>query len=265
MKFVALTVSILALSAASASAADMAVKARPMAVSPTYDWTGFYIGVNAGGAWGDDPVRYNPTFFPDPTGFGTFLNGIGSPNFHPTGFTGGGQAGYNWQVSNWVFGIEADIEYARLSSAQTSPTVTLPGIQPLFFQSSVSSNWMATVRPRLGYAFDRALLYVTGGLAVADVNAAQTLMFIGPTFINSGNTSSTRTGWTVGGGVEFGLAPRWSFKAEYLHTDLGTVSLVRSRTDVPVLTTNTSAAFHTDIVRAGINYNFGGGPVVAKY
>jgi len=228
--------------------------------------------LNAGGAWGSDAVTYNPlyTTLPGlcvPAGLLAFAAAIGSPTFHPSGFTGGGQAGYNWQFSKWVVGIEADINYARLSSSLNSGILNFPATSPFFFQTSTTSNWMATVRPRVGYAFDRTLIYATGGLAVADMNFAQSVTFISgaPNAMTAGSASSTRAGWTVGGGVEFAFTQRWSAKLEYLHSDFGNIGFAPSFQNNAFISSTSSAAFRTDVVRAGINYNFGGGAVVAKY
>jgi outer membrane immunogenic protein len=269
MKKLGLAVSVLAISAVSASAADMApapvyTKAPAVVVPPVYNWTGFYVGLNAGGAWGSDPVTFNPLFIDAPVGLPAFAAANGSPTLHPSGFTGGGQAGYNWQASNWVVGIEADFNYARLSSSLNSGQLNFPETAPFSFQTSATSNWMATVRPRVGYAFDRALIYVTGGLAVADINFAQSITFA-EGVETAGDASSTRAGWTVGGGFEYAFAQRWSAKLEYLHSDFGNIGFVPSFQNDPIISSKSNAAFRTDVVRAGINYSFGGAPIVAKY
>ena len=154
-----------------ASAADMApryTKAPPPIPSPVYDWSGFYVGLNAGGAWGDDPVTYTPLYSGAPSAFPAVAAANGSPRFHPAGVTAGGQAGYNWQASQFVLGIEADIEYLDLKSAFTTPVLTFPGVTDYFFATSVRSNWMATIRPRVGVALDRFLLYIRIGYPSAE-------------------------------------------------------------------------------------------------
>jgi outer membrane immunogenic protein len=239
------------------------VKAPPVVVATVYSWTGFYIGLNAGGAWGRNHVTYTPLYSGAPAGLPAFAAANGSPTLKPTGFTGGGQAGYNWQSSNWVFGIEADFNYARLSKSLNSGVLIFPGSSDFFFVTSTTSNWMATIRPRLGYALDRGLIYVTGGLAVADIKFAQSVEFLVGA-IAAGSAHSTRAGWTVGGGVEYAFAPRWSAKAEYLHSDFGSVGFSPSVLTNTLINSTSRTTFKTDVARVGINYHFGG-PVVARY
>ena len=116
-------------------AADLAArpyKAPPAPVSAAYNWSGFYVGLNAGGAGGDDPVTYTPLYSGAPAAFPAVAAANGSPIFHPAGVTAGGQAGYNWQASQFVLGIEADIEYLDLKSAFTTPVLTFPGVTDYF-------------------------------------------------------------------------------------------------------------------------------------
>jgi outer membrane immunogenic protein len=167
------------------------------------------------------------------------------------------------QSGNVVWGIEADIDYLGLSgsTAQTLPfPSTLPGgpVGPptTFFTTaeSVSTNWLFTARPRLGWASDNWLVYVTGGLAVGNEKFTQTINLLVP-FVETATFSTTRTGWTFGGGVEHALDRNWSIKGEYLHVDLGTTNF--AGTIVPFFAgfTNTGSVHLTiDTVRAGLNY-----------
>lgn len=266
MKTILTAAAIAVLGGSSAFAADLPARTytkAPVMVSPAYSWTGFYLGVNAGGIWGSDPVTFDPIFAGAPAGLPAFAAANGSSTLHPSGFTGGGQVGYNWQSSNWVIGLEADINYARLAKSVTSATLTFPATSDFFFVTSTTSNWMATVRPRLGYAFDRTLLYVTGGLALSEINFAQSITFLPAVAFASGTTTSTRAGWTVGGGAEYAFAPNWSAKLEYLHSDFGSLSFA-STTNNALINFTSSAHFRTDLVRVGLNYKFGG-PVIARY
>jgi outer membrane immunogenic protein len=171
----------------SAHAADlprqMAVKA-PVYAAPYYNWTGLYVGINGGGAWGNS--RW------DSTG-----------SFNTSGGMVGGTLGYNWQFGTWVVGLEGDIDWANIK-----------GNTNVFCGGGCSSEntWLGTARGRLGYAFDRWMPYVTGGAAFGDV-----------TTTNPGFTGATNTqvGWTAGAGVEFAIAGNWTAKVEYLHYDLG--------------------------------------------
>jgi outer membrane immunogenic protein len=254
------------ISIGAASAADLPARTytkAPAMVDTAYNWTGFYVGGNAGGAWGDDPVTYTPLYSGAPAGFPAVAAANGSSTFRPTGFTAGGEAGYNWQVSRWVLGVEADIEYLDLKSSFTTPVLNFPGVVPYFFATSVKSDWMATFRPRLGYAFDRFMVYVTGGVGVANLQFAQSLTFTGAATA-IGSVSSTRAGWTAGAGFEYAFAPHWSAKFEYLHSDFGSIGFTPV-VSTPLINSTSSAAFRTDIARVGINYNFGGSAVVARY
>jgi outer membrane immunogenic protein len=266
------------LGVSAASAADLAVKApiAPVATS-AYSWAGFYIGGNVGYSWGRaasnlnaDPVTVDiGTLTPFNTpGF------VGSDTLTPKGVIGGGQIGYNWQTSpNWVFGVEADLQASgekasRSFSNAFSFTTPLPN--PAFPVSGVATmdytakiTWFGTVRGRVGYAWDRMMLYATGGLAYGGVNLAGTntvsgtvagLPFLAVTAIGH---SQVNAGWTVGAGVEGALGDRWTWKAEYLYLDLGSMN------DPDLLLQVISASggrvtTHTDytdnIIRLGLNY-----------
>lgn len=210
--------------AQSATAADLSVaplyKAPPPAMAPAYNWSGFYLGINGGGGWGH-------------SNWDTSSDRIGL-----SGGLVGGTAGYNWQLGNAVLGIEGDIDWANLKGTNSS-TLCPAGC-------STSDTWLSTVRGRAGYAFGGVLPYVTGGLALGDIRAAT------PGFAGASNTSA---GWTAGGGIEFGLTGNWSAKAEYLYVDLGRFNCGVSCNGLP--TDNVS--MHDNVVRAGVNYRFGGG------
>jgi outer membrane immunogenic protein len=259
----------------SAGAADIPArinKAPP--VAPAYNWTGFYIGIHAGGAWLNSTDIITPanglltSFFVPPTRIATSLP------LSSSGFIGGGQLGYNWQVNPmWVVGWEADISGTDLNS-----TVSLPG--PGDFTRIVTESekidWFGTARGRVGVTpWDRALLYVTGGLAYANVNLSTALTRIsgggiiggcnGSNNCQSGSVTSIRSGWTVGGGLEWAFAGDWRLKAEYLYFDLGTISHSMTDPFFPAIFTAT-ADLKGSIARVGLNYKIGwGGPVVARY
>ena len=260
------------LSALPALAADLPVKApAPAMVATAYSWAGPYAGLNAGAAWG----RSNQTSEPspglaDPAQIPVTLSILvprlqGKRDFD-TAFTGGGQIGYNWQVNQLVFGIEGDFNYVGLNNkfafvAPTSPVTSVSVAQ------STSVDWLATVRGRLGVAFNNVLLYGTGGLAVGEVAFNSAIRVVtgggaGDGFLNV-SASDTRTGWVAGGGAEYGLG-RWSFRVEYLHVDLGSFSASAPFTGpfavAPPACVNcflkTDIDFRADIVRAAVNYRF---------
>lgn len=238
-------------------AADMALKAPPPP-APAFSWTGFYIGLNAGGAWGTANVSFNPTgpfWATAPAGEPAFVAAQGSPRLHGSSFIGGGQAGYNYQTGNVVLGIEADIDYLGLRMSRTTPVFAFPGSASFFFMESVSTNWLATVRPRLGVAADHWLFYATGGLAVGNQNFSESMTFV-PALTAAGTTNPTKAGWTAGAGVEYAFTRQLSAKAEYLYFDLGSVGFTTVFPGFPTLFQNISSHLTANIVRVGLNYRF---------
>lgn len=291
LTIVAVTASALLAGAGATSAADMAVKAPPM-MPPAFSWTGFYIGANIGGAWTPNNAdSYTGPLFPGylvappqapvPTLFldqvGTLPGGTGNGS----GVIGGGQIGYNWQVNRFVLGVEADAVGTGLNGSRSSATRTFgPPLLNVTINQTVTVDsghidWMASFRGRLGYAMDRTLFYVTGGAAVAGLAGSNTTVVFGPgtflpaagTYTASNGGSTTRWGWTVGGGIEWAFNQNWSVAGEYRHTDLGSRGVNFTIPDGlgGVLATGTSSSRLTvDQATARLNYRFGG-PVVARY
>lgn len=235
--------------------------APPPAIS--YNWTGGYVGGHIG--WGRG--RANTTFTPLPnaTQFIDMTPTTLRPD--PSGFNGGAQAGYNWQTGHFVFGGEADISWSRMSGTRTVTPIIKNNGTPFpgagFLVAHQDTKWFGTVRPRAGIAFDRVLLYGTGGLAFGHVNYSANSDFRPgvPTqilfFQYPASLSKTKTGWTVGGGAEVGISKHWSWKVEYLYYDLRKESLTAN--PVPVnppfqvaYTWETKA--HT--FNTGINFRF---------
>ena len=278
MKKLVATLFSLALSAAGASAADLPARTyskAPVAVAPIYDWTGFYVGLNAGGAWNQS----NPTtttLFPVASYFAdssvTAIASVGNQHVNRSGFTGGLTGGYNWQINSAVVGIEADFNYFGVRGSSTGSTPYPCCLATSFtINSSVSSDWLATVRGRVGFLATPAfLLYGTGGLAVANVKASYLFTDTFAAANESASISTTRYGWTAGVGGEYALMNGWSIKAEYLYVDLGRASTVSNNltltgtTPVPLQTFTHTVNLTSNIGRVGINYKFGG-PVVARY
>jgi outer membrane immunogenic protein len=267
---------VLAVSAA--SAADLAVKAPiiPVATS-AYSWAGFYIGGNVGYSWGRaasnlnaDPVTVNLNALTplNTPGF------VGSDALTPKGAIGGGQIGYNWQTSpNWVFGVEADVQASGEKASRSFSNAfsfTAPPPNPPFPVSGIATmdyaaniNWFGTVRGRVGYAWGRILFYATGGLAYGGVKIAGTNTVSGAvagapflSVIGIGH-SQVNAGWTVGAGLEGALGDRWTWKAEYLYLDLGSMDdpdglLLATSTSGGRVTTHTN--YTDNIVRLGLNF-----------
>jgi len=247
-----------------ASAADMAVKARPVAIEPGYNWSGWYVGLNGGGAW-DNSTGHLDTFSSDfvgPVAAGVVPTNLGAK--HEGGF-GGGQVGYNWQRDRWVFGLETDFQGADIGRTNT---IFFPG-DGLFVPTVTTArdhiDWFGTVRGRIGWAANNVLLYGTGGFAYGDVNSSVRVLGTPPTTGNfAGNVTDTRFGWAAGAGVEWGITPNWTVKGEYLHIDLGSSNVTMTDPQFPLGSATYRFHHEMDTVRAGVNYKWGG-PVVARY
>jgi outer membrane immunogenic protein len=248
-----------------------------------WNWTGFYIGGNAGYSWGRSST--NVSYFNTVTGAPIVLppGSVTSGPFDMNGGIAGGQIGYNWQSSNWVYGLEADAQWSgergsnRYNCAATAiGGVCLPGLT--FLPAGVtgtaltydqSLEWFGTVRGRVGVLVTpKVLFYGTGGLAYGSIKTTGTLAGNTPNGVavsSVGSNSSTRVGWTVGAGVEGKLSSNWSAKLEYLYMDLDSFR-TGSFTLAPASTigANVDSHFRDHILRAGLNYTFGG-PVIAKY
>jgi outer membrane immunogenic protein len=285
MKKLATAIAVAGLIATPALAADMYVKA-PMYVPQS--WTGFYVGANIGGTWNDDPVNVSTTtlnFCPvgacsggAATAQAAALGSSGIFSGKSDGLIGGGQFGYNWQLTPaWVAGFETDIQglgdKSSGASTVTAPTVGFPGVA---VTTNLAVNrevdYLGTVRGRFGFLYSPALLiYGTGGLAYGGVkgatNAASTLTGYGPGVLLTPSTGSsfsdTRVGWTAGAGFEWKATSQWSVKLEYLYYDLGTVTtnslMVDPLTGFPVPNyfvnnVQTTTRFNGNIVRVGLNY-----------
>lgn len=267
MKRIAIALAALGLSTALASAADMPLKAPPMAapVASVYSWTGFYIGGHVGYGWGHTS---NDSY----TTAGVFLDNTTSD---PSGAFGGGQIGYNWQVSpNWLIGIEADGSVSDIKGTSVGCTATgcASGLG--------TTDDFGTVRGRVGYIINNVLLYGTGGWAWSHSHTDRTITCVvagggvcpgGPspsplTGMVSSASGNNNSGWTAGAGVEWQFAPHWTAKVEYQHLEFDNVGRDYSYPGFPAASRHIVTDGHIDTVRVGVNYLFNlGGPVVARY
>jgi outer membrane immunogenic protein len=278
---------------AAANAADMAVKAAPIPMAPAvFSWTGFYIGANVGGAWtgNNGGSDFGPLFPP----FIVLPPAVAIPTVIPgqlaslvgdgrrSGVIGGGQIGYNWQVNQFVLGVEADAVGTGLkgSTASASRTIGAPIFAVPVTQTVTVDfghvEWMASFRGRAGFAVNQALFYVTGGGAVAEFGGSRTTLVNGPgisipagTFVTTTGGSTTRWGWTVGGGIEWAFNQNWSVAGEYRYTDFGnrasTFDIPSGLAAGPVFFTGTGRSRLTvEQATLRLNYRFGG-PIVARY
>jgi outer membrane immunogenic protein len=238
-------ITALVLAPAAVSAADLPMKAAPIPVA-IYDWTGFYIGVAGGGSLGTS------SHIDVATGLGD------TQGYNVKGGLIGGTVGYNWQVSSFVFGLEGDAswvgEYGTYLDDGLANLNNPAG--PFAVTSYTKETWMATARARFGYAVNNLLFYGTGGYAVAGVEAG---IKDAASNILLASATSTRSGWTAGGGFEWGFAPNWSAKFEWLYMRFESAPFNTVVAEGP-----RSVPLDDNVVRAGINYRFGG-PVVAKY
>jgi outer membrane immunogenic protein len=245
-------------------------------------WSGFYFGGNAGYAWGSGENTLTVSdgaicHFTCPGGTdAASAAAAGSPSLSPAGFSGGLQLGYNWQIYNWVYGLETD--FSAFSQNRSSDTSTgLPANTAALdcnfgdpcvgnFSTSVKTDWLFTFRPRLGYTWDSTLLYVTGGLAVSRIAVSQSYSDNNPSnaplAMVSYSGAQTKAGWIVGGGIEHALNERWSLKAEYLFVRFDNINAGGRLTDSigGYADFSDSLRFSSNIVRVGFNYRFGGVP-----
>jgi outer membrane immunogenic protein len=261
-------------------AADMPVKARPVAVAPLYDWSGWYVGGNVGYSWGRS--RTDVQYF---TAAGAPIapppGSITSADTKLDGAIGGGQIGVNWQSGQWLFGAEADIQWSGqkgssaflcagsatiVPGAAAIPGACLPGLTFLppgvtgtSLALSQDLEWFGTARLRLGWLpAPTWLIYVTGGAAFGEIESTATLAGTGINLapvLATATTSTTRLGWTVGGGIEGVISGPWTGKIEYLYMDLGTVTGAVALPP-PGIQATYSSRITDNIVRVGLNYRF---------
>ena len=205
-----------------ANAADIqrrqAMPTKAPAYVQAYNWTGLYVGVNGGGGWGHS----------------AWSGATGTSGFNTTGGVVGGTVGYNYQMNQAVFGLEGDIDWSNIhGSTTTAPCTT---------SCETRNSWLGTARGRIGYAFDRFMPFVAGGAAFGDIKASPA---------GFSGDRDTKAGWTLGGGLEAALAGPWTAKVEYLYVDLGKANCPAGSCAV-----STNVNFHTNLVRAGLNYRF---------
>ena len=255
-KILALGVTLASFAAVSgAMAADLPSRKAPPAYEsqiPLFTWTGFYAGLNAGVAFGNNRGG---------------IPAIGlAGNSSNTRFTGGGQIGYNYQIGQFVVGIEADLNYLsgrnRNGGAVVLPAALggIPAGSTITASGSNNNNYFGTVRPRIGFAVDRALLYVTGGLAYGGFNGSNTLTVTNPagvalgTFTNGG--SNNRVGYAVGGGIEYAVTNNWTVRGEYLYIGSGSRNRTSTAAAFPAATFASGGNRGFSVVRAAVNYKF---------
>jgi outer membrane immunogenic protein len=233
----------------------------PAATAP-FTFTGFYAGANIGGALGGSKYLETPNGAFGPAA--ADVAGVGTSSASPRGVLGGLEAGYNWQFGRFVLGIETDFSGWDMSSnsggtAQGTPP---PGFGPagslINYSSSgtVTSNWLYTLRPRVGFANGNMLTYLTAGLAVTNLRFSESITFGTGAPTLTGSTSTTVAGWTAGGGVEYALSYNWFIKAEYLYASFSNQNAAQVVGSFPTLTGTATANLNANIIRGGFDYRF---------
>jgi outer membrane immunogenic protein len=231
------------------------------------DWRGVYVGGFAGAAWTDSTfatdlfgewIGLNPLNHEDRDALLPLLNG----GMASTSAFGGAAMGYNWQVDSLLLGAEAD--YSALDG-KNSTTSAVTAVNPYRVEASTDIDWVATLRGRLGVAFDRSLVYVTGGFAFGERKFNQSIVQLNFPFVETGASSSTKAGWVLGAGLEHALNEEWSLRLQYLHVDFRSESGDSAGVcpapfvaDCAVYTGSHKVDFAIDSVTAGITYRFGG-------
>ncbi len=260
------TVAFVALAGA-AAAADLPARSAPVAFAPVpaFTWTGFYFGAHGGYMWSDTDVKLagvGGLFLPTDIQNGVFPRSI---SVDRDAALGGIQAGYNVQSGMFVFGVEADISWFGNQNRKEF-TIIDPAPPPWPFSGLLTSStyhseldWLGTVRARAGVAFDRALVYATGGLAGGEVENSFGIGIPAIRYNTTWSSRDTEWGWAVGGGVEYALTNHVSLKGEYLYYDLGDRT-IRARDGV---TPGFGSEFINyefknsgNLVRGGVNFRF---------
>ena len=197
-------------------------------------WGGAYVGINGGYGLGSSQWTLGP---------------LPSSIFDTNGFLLGGTVGFNYPVSEVLFGLEGDVDWSSLDGSTAGCAINPGGAVAA---CETKNSFLGTARVRVGYAAERTLIYVTGGAAFGNI---QTGLNPPATF-----DSTTRAGWAAGAGLEYAFSGNWSAKAEYLFVDLGngscTTDCAIQNPNGPPLTPNVAVKFNESLVRAGINYKF---------
>lgn len=245
--------------AGGAMAADLAVKAPPQ--QPIYNWSGCYVGLNVGG--GASGTNFGSAVDP-----GTHLLGAdpaavaasGGGGHDGDGLLAGGQAGCNMQSGTLVVGLEGDFDYFHSNPFYINNTNTLSdGVTPFTLTQHITTDYLATIRPRIGVAADRNLAYLTGGAAFTRVDYLESYSDgAAPPGVGSAVASKTLTGWVAGAGWEYAFADRWTFHAEYLYAGFPKVNAVGAIADAGggANTLHGSSDLVVQLLRAGVNFKF---------
>ena len=241
-------------------------------------WSGFYLGVYAGRAWGDADLRTDAgtltatSYFRSSANIAS-VNENGSGSVSPDAAVGGAQIGFNIQHGKLVAGLEADFGAFNLNGSRGATNFPYPTFPAQYtVRASMDTDWLLTARARLGWAPQpNLLIYATGGLALTNIRISNSFSDDADTEgVGGGSRTQIRAGWTLGGGAEWALTSAWSVKAEYLYVDFGTASVSNSVVCGPAVAADcaavlggavsspfsTSADLAAHIARVGLNYKF---------
>ncbi|HLH11952.1 MAG TPA: outer membrane protein [Methylovirgula sp.] len=245
-----ITTALVSLAGGSALAADLPNQKGPPVFTPppppppAFTWSGVYIGGQVGYQW--SAHSQSPNVF-DPTG--AFVTSL--PGSSPRGIVGGGHVGYNFQVAQFVFGLEGDVDGSSYSGGNGSGIIGYTDREPV----------EASIRGRVGYAWDRLLIYGTGGVAFGDFHDT----YFSPLGVDS--IWHEHTGWTAGAGLEYAITNNWSLRGEYRYSDFGHISDPLTASFAPGATATRHETDHR--VQVGFSYKFDlfepPAPVVSKY
>jgi outer membrane immunogenic protein len=233
--FFSTTTLMIGLGLGSALGADLPMRSAPPVFTPlpVYNWSGFYVGVNAGVGWanGGNVTVADPKLGPQSINVSSH-----------SGFLGGGQIGYNFQAGEFVYCVEADIQYADIGSS-----VNWGPYGKLGVSTGSNGEYFGTVRARAGYAIDRTLLFLTGGLAYGGLNSSPL-----------GGNATSNVGYALGGGVEYAFTQHWTAKIEALYINLSngsnrTIAVTNGGVIYPI---SVSSGNGGGLVRVGVNYKF---------
>jgi len=244
-----------------AQAADMPMPMKAAAAAPAYQWTGCYAGLNGGG--GASGTNFTTLVVP-----GTYLDAAdaaevtndGTGSHDTSNFLGGGQAGCNWQTKTLVVGLEGDFDYFRSNSSFVNNTNMLPDLGvPFTINQETSTDYIATVRPRIGVAADRNFGYVTGGVAFTRATYTESYSDAdAPSGVGTATATKSLTGWTAGAGWEYALTDHWLFRLEYLYASFPKTNAagVIAAPGVGANVLQGSSDLVIQVARAAINFKF---------
>jgi outer membrane immunogenic protein len=261
MKKIPVTIAVFyALASAIYAGPPQVVQSEAMAAVAPLTWTGFYLGVTGGytHAQVDPQLSLGGGFTQLPALITNGLESRGSQAFEYDGATLGGLAGFNYQLGQVVVGFEGSGSYLwSRDSRNTGAFVLAQGVPPLEIRSSFKTHYLFTVGPRIGYVFGPVLPYITGGLAVGDLEWSQELHDLAdPTARLGRRIIETNAGWMIGGGVECALTNHWHARVQYEYADMGSAEFDSFVTNSPQLLSHHTVGFTEHNASFALIYKF---------